>query len=120
MILALVTGHSASSGAPSVLGWSGGSTVVAVPANSQYPFLYYSYEAVPLTNNRADLVVHLLGLGLVDDAAVEGGAGRGVVQALETIGLGHLRVLMQVVVVIGRSSNDRACLAGLGEIDVGM
>lgn len=52
-------------------------------------------------DHGADFIVHLLGLGLVDDAAVEGGAGRGVVQALETLGLGHVRVLVEVVVVIG-------------------
>lgn len=51
---------------------------------------------------RADFIVHLLGLGLVDDAAVEGGAGRGVIQALETLGLGDLGVLVKVVVVVGR------------------
>lgn len=38
----------------------------------------------------------------------------------ETLGLGYLGMLVEVVVVIGRGSYNRVCLAGLGEIDIGV
>jgi len=71
------------------------------------------------SHDRADLVVHLFGLGLVHDLAAEDGAGRGIAGGL-AVGDGHVRVLVEVVVVVCLGADDGARLARLGEVDVGV
>lgn len=71
------------------------------------------------TNDGAHLVVHLLGLGFVDQLVSDEGAGRCVTGG-SVGGDGHPRVLVQVVVVVGLGADYRAYLARLGEVNVGM
>ncbi len=70
-------------------------------------------------NDRTHLVVHLLGLGLIDQLAGHKGTGRGITGGAVG-GNGHARVPVQAVVVVGRGAHFGACLAGLGQVDVGM
>lgn len=70
--------------------------------------------------DRADLIVHLLALGLVDELARQDGAGIRIVVVVlgGESGVGNLRVLVKVVVVVRCSTDDRAGLAWLVQIDV--
>ena len=69
-------------------------------------------------NDGADLIVHLLALGLIDDLSQRrtflsiAGSRVG--------GYGHGGVLVQVVVVVSLRTDDGAGLPGLGEVDVGV
>lgn len=69
-------------------------------------------------DDGADLVVHLLRFGLVDDV-LEGGALLGI-GGLRAVGNGHGRVLGEVLVVLCLRADDGADLTWLGEVDVGV
>lgn len=69
------------------------------------------------TDHGADVVVHGPALVLVDQPVGERGAG-GRVAGGAVLGDGHLRVSVQVRVVVGRGADDGAGLSRLREVDV--
>lgn len=70
-------------------------------------------------DDGADLVIHRLGLGLVDQLVGHKGAGAGIAR-LAALGDDDLGVLVEVVVVLCLGADLGADLAGLGEVDVGV
>ena len=64
-------------------------------------------------------IVHLFGLGLVDQLRRDERTGRGVGRRA-VCGDGHARMLVQVVMVVRLGSHHRARLARLGEVDIGV
>lgn len=67
----------------------------------------------------AHLVIHCLGLGLVDQLGRHKGAGRRIA-GRAVGGNRHVRMLVEIVVVVGRRAHDGALLACAGEVDIGM
>jgi hypothetical protein len=70
-------------------------------------------------DDGADLVVHGLGLWLVDQLVGHKGAGAGIGR-LAALGDDDVGVLVEVVVVLRLGADLGADLAGLGEVDVGV
>lgn len=71
------------------------------------------------TDNGADVIVHLPGLGLVDHLACQHRARRRIASGV-ALGDGHVRVLVQVVVVVGRGAYDGARLSRAREVNIGV